>query len=246
MVIVYPAIDISGGKVVRLKKGDMEQMTVFSDDPAAMAAHWVGQGAEWLHVVNLDGAFERANDNLSILETITKQGARVQFGGGLREPDDIQRALDLGVSRVVLGTMAARDPELVAEAIEKHGAEAICVAMDARDGFVTTHGWTTQTNLSPVQFGRLMQERGVIHALYTDVSRDGLLSGVNVRATVSLARNTGLQVIASGGVHRMVEIQELARTGTVAGVVIGMALYQNEIGLQEALAAAKERDDNAG
>jgi len=239
-VIVYPAIDISGGNVVRLKKGDMEKMTVFSDDPAAVAAKWVEQGAEWLHVVNLDGAFERANDALSILEAIAKQGARVQFGGGLRQPEDIQRALDAGASRVVLGTMAAKNPESVSEAVEKHGAEAICVAMDARDGLVTTHGWTEKTDLSPVQFGRLMQERGVIHALYTDVSRDGLLSGVNVRSTVSLARNTGLQVIASGGVHRMVEIQELARTGAVAGVIIGMALYQNEIGLREALAAAKE------
>jgi len=239
-VIVYPAIDISGGNVVRLKKGDMEKMTVFSDDPAAVAAKWVEQGAEWLHVVNLDGAFERANDALSILEAIAKQGARVQFGGGLRQLEDIQRALDAGASRVVLGTMAAKNPESVSEAVEKHGAEAICVAMDARDGLVTTHGWTEKTDLSPVQFGRLMQERGVIHALYTDVSRDGLLSGVNVRSTVSLARNTGLQVIASGGVHRMVEIQELARTGAVAGVIIGMALYQNEIGLREALAAAKE------
>ncbi len=245
-MIVFPAIDISGGRVVRLKKGEMDDMTVFSDDPAAVAAQWIEQGAEWLHVVNLDGAFDRANDNLSILPEIAKQGARIQFGGGLRDADDIQRVRDLGVSRVVLGTMAAKDPDAVGQAVETQGAEAICVAMDARDGFVTTHGWTSQTELSPVQFGHLMREQGVLHALYTDVNRDGLLSGVNIRATVSLARNTGLQVIASGGVHRMVEIQELARTGVIAGVVIGMALYQNEIGLREALAAAKERDDNAG
>lgn len=245
-MIVYPAIDMSGGKVVRLKKGDMEQMTVFGDDPAAVAANWVEQGAEWLHVVNLDGAFEKENDALTSLQSIAQQGARVQFGGGLRTLEDVQRAIDAGASRVVLGTMAAKNPEAVSKAIDKHGAEAICIAMDARDGFVTTHGWTEKTDLSPVQFGRLMQERGVIHALYTDVNRDGLLSGVNVHSTVSLARNTGLQVIASGGVHRMVEIQELARTGVIAGVIIGMALYQNEIGLQEALVAAKERDDYAG
>jgi len=245
-VIVYPAIDISGGKVVRLKKGDMEQMTVFNDDPAAQAAQWVEQGAEWLHVVNLDGAFERANETLDILPEIAKQGAKVQFGGGLRSTQDIQRALDAGVSRVVLGTIAAQIPQVVTDAVETHGTDSICVAIDARDGFVTTHGWTEKTDLSPVQFGRLMQERGVLHALYTDVNRDGLLSGVNVQGTVSLARNTGLEVIASGGVHRMVEIQELARTGSVAGVIIGMALYRGEISLQEALVSAIEGEDDAG
>lgn len=245
-MIVYPAIDISGGKVVRLKKGDIEQMTVFNENPVSQAAEWVERGAEWLHVVNLDGAFDRANETLNTLPEIAKQGAKVQFGGGLRSADDIQRALDAGVSRVVLGTIAAKNPQAVMDAVEKHGAEAICVAIDARDGFVMTHGWTEKTDLSPVQFGRFMQEHGVLHALYTDVNRDGLLGGVNVQGTVSLARNTGLQVIASGGVHRMVEIQELARTGAVAGVIIGMALYRGEISLQEALVAAKERGDNAG
>lgn len=241
-MIVYPAIDLRGGKVVRLMEGDPNRQTIFSEDPIATAKNWVEQGAEWIHMVNLDGAFGNSNHNLDILKQVTNLNVNVQFGGGLRSLDDIETALSLGAKRVVIGTLAAKDPEKVSEAIEKFGTEQICVAMDAKNGFVTTEGWTENTTLTPVEFGRLMKKRGVEHALYTDVSRDGSMLGVNIHDTVALARNTELKVIASGGVSKMIEIAELTKSGVVAGVIIGMALYRDEIGLDEALLAAKERN----
>lgn len=240
-MIVYPAIDLRGGKVVRLVEGDPERQTIFSENPVETATQWVEQGAQWIHMVNLDGAFGTANDNITILEQVATLGVNVQFGGGLRTLDDIQKTLDLGASRVVIGTMATRNPDSVEEAIERFGADKICVAMDAKNGFVTTEGWTQDTTLTPVEFGRLMKDRGVEHALYTDVSRDGSMLGVNIHDTIALARNTDLKVIASGGVSKMIEIAQLARSGVIAGVIIGMALYRDEIGLNEALIAAKER-----
>jgi len=179
---------------------------------------------------------------LDILEQVTKLDVDIQFGGGLRSLEDIQKALDLGAKRVVIGTLAAKNPEKVSEAIKQFGTEKICIAMDAKNGFVTTEGWTENTTLTPVEFGRLMKNRGVEHALYTDVSRDGSMLGVNIHDTVALARNTDLNVIASGGVSKMTEIAQLAKSGVVAGVIIGMALYRDEIGLNEALVAAKERN----
>jgi phosphoribosylformimino-5-aminoimidazole carboxamide ribotide isomerase len=239
-MIVYPAIDLRGGKVVRLREGDPDKQTTFSENPLAVARGWVAQGATWLHMVNLDGAFDEANDNLDILKAVARLDVNVQFGGGLRSPEDIRQALAMGASRVVIGTLAMQNPQVVSEALDEYGADAICVAMDARDGHVTTHGWTEQSDLTPIQFGRLMKERGVKHALYTDVTRDGSMMGVNLRDTVSLARNTGLDVIASGGISRMTEIQQLAASRAIAGVIIGMALYKNEISLKEAFVAAKE------
>jgi phosphoribosylformimino-5-aminoimidazole carboxamide ribotide isomerase len=240
-MIVYPAIDMRGGKVVRLLEGDPNRQTIFNEDPVAQAKEWVEQGAEWLHMVNLDGAFDDESDYVDILKQVTALDVKVQFGGGLRSLDAIQQALDAGVHRVVVGTLAAKDPDTITQAVETFGAEAICVAMDARDGFVTTHGWTEKTTLTPIEFGRLMQERGVVHALYTDVNRDGSMLGVNIHDTVALARNTDLKVIASGGISKMIEIQQLAHSHAIAGVIIGMALYKDEISLSEALVAAKER-----
>jgi phosphoribosylformimino-5-aminoimidazole carboxamide ribotide isomerase len=240
-MIVYPAIDMRGGQVVRLMEGDPNRQTVFNADPVAQARDWVEQGAEWLHMVNLDGAFDDESDYIDILKQVAALDVKIQFGGGLRSLDAIQQVLDAGVNRAVVGTLAAKNPEIVAEAIEKFGTDAICVAMDARDGFVTTHGWTEKTTLTPIEFGRLMQERGVVHALYTDVNRDGSMLGVNIHDTVALARNTDLKVIASGGIGKMIEIQQLAHSHAIAGVIIGMALYKDEISLSEALVAAKER-----
>jgi phosphoribosylformimino-5-aminoimidazole carboxamide ribotide isomerase len=240
-MIVYPAIDMRGGKVVRLMEGDPSRETIFNDDPVAQAKQWVEEGAEWLHMVNLDGAFDEASKYLDILQQVAKQDVKIQFGGGLRSIEAMQKALDAGANRVVIGTLAAKDPDAVANAVSKFGAEAVCVAMDARDGFVTTHGWTTKTDLTPVEFGRLMKEQGVIHALYTDIERDGSMIGANIHDTVAVARNTDLQVIASGGISKMIEIQQLAHSHAIAGVILGMALYKNEISLMEALVAAKER-----
>ncbi len=239
-MIIYPSIDIRGGQVVRLREGRADQQTVFGSDPVAAAQRWIDEGAAWLHVVNLDGAFADANDNLAVVEKITALGVPVQCGGGIRSFDHIGQALALGVRRVVVGTVAVQNPHIVAEAVAKYGAEAICVGLDARDGKITTHGWQTATDLTPVAFGQQVAAMGAIHALYTDVNRDGGLSGSNVEGTIMLGRATGLQVIASGGVSSAAEIETLTASGAVAGAIIGMALYTGQLSLADALEAAKE------
>lgn len=237
-MIIYPAIDLRGGQVVRLKQGDPAQQTIFSSDPIAAAQDWIDQGAEWIHVVNLDGAFASANDNLPVMEGIARLDISVQFGGGLRQLSDMQRALDGGAARLVLGTLAIEQPQVVIEAVEQFGTDRICVALDARDGKVATHGWQQVSDQTPTALGKEMYASGVRHALYTDIHRDGELSGVNVDATVNLARATSLQVIASGGVSTIDEIKQLAASGVVAGAIIGMALYEKRITLPEAIKAA--------
>ncbi len=241
-MIVYPAIDLRGGKVVRLKEGDPNRQTVFSDDPVQTAKQWIGQGAQWIHMVNLDGTFASANDNERILDGVAQLGVQVQFGGGMRQMGDIERAIDRGAMRVVLGTVAVQQPEVVVEALERWGTERICLGLDARDGKITTHGWQTQSDITPVELGKQMAARGVRHALYTDVSRDGLLQGVNVEGTAKLGEETGLQVIASGGVGTIDDIRRLTDRGGIAGVVIGMALYTGQVKLSEALAIAGGAD----
>ncbi len=238
-MILYPAIDLRGGKVVRLREGDPQRQSVFSDDPLATAKAWLDQGAAWLHIVNLDGAFEQANETLRILEKIAKLNVNVQFGGGLRDLTALRQARDAGAARLVIGTLAVKDPGAAAQAIDAFGAEAICIALDARDGKVATHGWTELSAHSPVELGGWLRRQGARHALYTDVKRDGGLRGVNIAATVALAEQTGLQVIASGGLSQLAEIRQLAGSGAVAGAVIGMALYQNKFTLSAALKAAR-------
>jgi phosphoribosylformimino-5-aminoimidazole carboxamide ribotide isomerase len=237
-MIIYPAIDLRGGKVVRLRQGDPAQQTVFSDDPVATAQQWIEQGATWLHVVNLDGALAAANDNGAILQQIAHLNVAVQFGGGLRSMDDIAHAIGLGADRVVLGTVAITEPAVVTQAIMRYGTERVCVALDARGGKITTHGWQQTGSATPGEVGGEMRERGVKYALYTDVSRDGELSGVNVEATVALAQETGLRVIASGGVSTLDDLHRLAETRQIAGAVIGMALYEGRFTLYEAIAAS--------
>jgi len=238
-MIIYPAIDLRGGKVVRLREGDPKQQTVFSEDPVATARGWVDAGAAWLHVVNLDGAFGSANENLRVLEQIATLGVPVQFGGGLRDLDAMRTAIDYGATRLVLGTVAVQSPDSVRLAAEAFGEDAVCVALDARNGVVVTHGWQQATEISPVAMGLQHFALGARHALYTDVARDGGLAGVNVEATEALARETGLQVIASGGVSSLQDVGRLALGGVVAGAIIGMALYRGEFTLEEALVAAR-------
>ncbi len=242
-MIVYPAIDLRGGQVVRLKEGDPQRQTVFSHDPLATAQQWIDQGAQWIHMVNLDGALAAANENGAMLEAVARLGVQVQFGGGLRSLEDIAAALAGGAARVVVGTVAVREPQVVEEAVRRWGTERVCVALDARDGKIATHGWQQTAELTPAALGRAMAKLGVRHALFTDVRRDGSLEGSNVAATIALARETGLAVIASGGVQRVEEIREL-RAGGAAGVVVGMALYRGELALAAALAAA-EGTENA-
>ncbi len=241
-MIIYPAIDLRGGKVVRLKEGDPNRQKVFSEDPIATAQQWLEQGAKWIHIVNLDGTFATFNDNARILEAVAKFDVKVQFGGGLRTITDIERAIEQGASRVIIGTAAIEQPELVSEVIERWGSERVAVGLDARDGKVATHGWQNKTNLTPLELGKQMVERGVTHALYTDVNRDGLLQGVNVESTAMLAQETGMQVIASGGVGSLDDIKRLKATGVVAGAVTGMALYEGRFRLADALKVAEGKD----
>ncbi len=240
-MIVYPALDLRGGKVVRLQQGDPDRQTVYADDPLAVAQRWVDLGAGWLHIVNLDGTLGAANDNETVVRQLAGLGVLTQFGGGLRSVEDVARAFDLGVSRVVLGTLAVENPVVVGELIRQWGADRIAVALDARDGFVATHGWQRASLVTPADLGRVFASFGARHALYTDVSRDGELSGVNVTATADLATQTRLEVIASGGVGSLQDVIALHATGIVAGVVLGKALYENRIDLAAALRAANEK-----
>jgi phosphoribosylformimino-5-aminoimidazole carboxamide ribotide isomerase len=232
---IYPAIDLRAGKVVRLKEGDPARMTSYSDDPARMARRWLGTGAEWLHVVNLDGAFgENDAANRSALESILKTDAHVQFGGGLRSLDAVDAALSLGVSRVVLGTIAIEQAPVVAQALEKFGAEKIAVGIDARDGFVSVRGWTNDSAIFAKDLARQMRTLGVRTVIFTDIRRDGLGRGLNIASSRELAEVSGLDVIASGGVHTIEDVIA-AQKANLSGVIIGRALYEGTIELQEAL-----------
>jgi phosphoribosylformimino-5-aminoimidazole carboxamide ribotide isomerase len=236
---VYPAIDLRAGKVVRLKEGDPARMTAYSDDPADTARRWLDAGAAWLHVVNLDGAFgesDRENRTAlaSILNAAKSFGAHVQFGGGMRSLDKIEQVLQLGVHRVVLGTVALEQPNVVADAMRQFGPEKIAVGIDARDGFVRVRGWKDSTGVSAANLAVQMRTLGLRTVIFTDVSRDGLGSGLNIAATKQLAEVSGLDVIASGGVHTLNDVIA-GREAKLAGVIIGRALYEETIDLREAL-----------
>lgn len=241
-MIVYPAVDLRHGRCVRLRQGDAAAETVFADDPVVAAQRWAAEGARWLHVVNLDGALgQEATANLAALARILAAvDLPVQFGGGLRSADDVGRLLDLGVARVVLGTVAVRQPEIVAEALARFGPEPVAVGIDARQGQVAIHGWQETSQVSAIELGQRMAALGVVRVIYTDVGRDGMLSGVNVEATCALARQTGLRVIASGGVAGLEDVRALKQREPdgIEGVIIGMALYRGHLRLAETLAVA--------
>ncbi len=238
---IYPAIDLRRGRVVRLQWGDPDRETDYGDDPAAVARRWLAAGASWLHVVNLDGAFaEKGDANWAALAHIVALAAQVQFGGGLRTMADVARACDAGVTRVVLGTAALETPEVAAEAVARFGAARVAAGIDARDGLARTRGWQTATAVTPAQLAQSMAALGVRTAIYTDISRDGVLSGVNVADTAALAAASGLAVIASGGVRSLADVAALrARAAAgIAGVIIGRALYEGQVDLAAALAEA--------
>ena len=244
-MIIYPAIDLRQGRCVRLRQGDAQAETVFAADPVDAARRWVDEGAEWLHLVNLDGALgESGATNLAALERVLAAvKVPVQFGGGMRSIEDVRRILAMGVRRVILGTVAVRQPEVVNEALAAFGPERVCVGIDARDGQVAINGWIETSEVSAVALAQAMAAAGVRHVIYTDVSRDGMLSGVNVAATRDLARASGLQVIASGGVASIEDIRALRACAPdgVAGVIVGMALYTGALHLGDALDLAKGR-----
>lgn len=232
---VYPAIDLRAGKVIRLKEGDPARLTAYSDDPAETARHWLAGGARWLHVVNLDGAFgENDEVNRQALQQIIKTGAHIQFGGGMRSLESIGQVLEMGVSRAILGTIAIEQPDVIATALNKFGPERIAVGIDARDGLVRVRGWQQDSGMPASDLALRMRKLGVRTIIFTDVSRDGMGRGLNIPATRALARMTGLDVIASGGVHTSKDVRA-AQEANLAGVIIGRALYEGTIDLQEAL-----------
>ena len=240
-LIVFPAIDLKGGQVVRLAQGDMGRATIYGSDPAAQAAKFAGQGADHLHVVDLDGAFAGESVNPHAVEGIIKAfPGKVQLGGGIRDRAGIDRWLNLGVWRVVIGTAALKNPELVKEAARDLPGR-IVVGVDARDGYVATHGWAEVSDMKVEELADRFADAGVAALLFTDVGRDGLLKGCNVEATIHLARKTSIPVIASGGVKDVGDILELARSASegIEGVITGRALYDGTLELPAALEIAR-------
>ncbi|TPG56301.1 1-(5-phosphoribosyl)-5-[(5-phosphoribosylamino)methylideneamino]imidazole-4-carboxamide isomerase [Sphingomonas glacialis] len=239
-LIIFPAIDLKGGQVVRLAEGDMDRATVYGDDPAAQAMLFAEQGAEYLHVVDLDGAFAGKSVNgEAVAEIVKRFPGHVQLGGGIRDRVGIERWFDMGVSRVVIGTAALENPELVREAARDFPG-GIVVAVDAKDGFVATKGWADVSTIEVADMARQFEDAGVAALLFTDVGRDGMLKGANVQATVDLARAVKIPVIASGGVKGIAEIHVLAlhaRDG-IEGVITGRALYDGRLDLAAAIAVA--------
>jgi phosphoribosylformimino-5-aminoimidazole carboxamide ribotide isomerase len=241
-MIVYPAIDLRQGRCVRLQQGDFATETVFADDPTEVARRWAAEGAQWIHVVNLDGALgESATANLAALGRILAAvGIPVQFGGGVRSVDDVARLLDMGVARVILGTVAVRQPRVVEAALAAHDSERVLVGIDARQGRVTIHGWLEASEVEAADLAKRMAALGVRRIVYTDVQRDGMLQGVNIEATRQLAQASGLSVIASGGVASLEDLRALkaCEQDGIEGVIIGMALYRGAIRLADALTIA--------
>ncbi len=232
---VYPAIDLRRGRVVRLKQGDPNRETKYADDPSSVARRWQEADATWLHVVNLDGALDEGDsENLNALERILTTGLQIQFGGGMRDLAGIRRILDLGASRAIIGTAAVENPALVEAALETFGPEQIVVGIDARDGKVHTHGWKKVASVTAVELGQQWAEKGVHWIVFTDVARDGMGSGLNLDATVQLAQATGLHVIASGGVARLEDVRQTYEA-RLSGVIIGRALYEGQVVLEDAL-----------
>ncbi|MEO0410779.1 MAG: 1-(5-phosphoribosyl)-5-[(5-phosphoribosylamino)methylideneamino]imidazole-4-carboxamide isomerase [Pseudomonadota bacterium] len=242
-MIIFPAIDLKDGQCVRLFKGEMDQATIFNDDPADQASRFAAAGAQWLHMVDLNGAFEGKAVNAEAVSAVLKSTTlKVQLGGGIRTRADIDGWLEAGVSRVVMGTAALKNPVLVQTAA-KANPGTIVVAVDARGGMVSVEGWAETSDMPVAELARRFEDVGVASVLFTDVDRDGALEGVNVAATAKLARSTSVPVIASGGVSGLADIMALKAAdtgcGTIEGVICGRSLYDGRLDLKEALALAR-------
>ncbi|MDO5613384.1 MAG: 1-(5-phosphoribosyl)-5-[(5-phosphoribosylamino)methylideneamino]imidazole-4-carboxamide isomerase [Paracoccus sp. (in: a-proteobacteria)] len=238
-MILYPAIDLKDGNCVRLLRGDMEAATVFGTDPAAQALSFQEAGAEWLHLVDLNGAFAGHPVNAAAVESIlTAVAIPAQLGGGIRDMATIEQWLSRGIARVILGTVAVENPDLVHEAATAFPGK-IAVGIDARAGRVATRGWAEETNVLATDLARRFQDAGVAAIIYTDIDRDGAMQGPNIAATESLARAVNIPVIASGGVSTMADLTALRDTGVIAGAISGRALYDGAINLTEALRALR-------
>ncbi len=237
-MILFPAIDLKEGQCVRLAQGDMSRATVFGDDPAEQARAFASQGFEYLHVVDLDGAFAGAPRNAAAVEAIlTAIDIPVQLGGGIREMRTIARWLEKGVTRVIIGTAAVKDPALVREAARLYPG-SIAVGVDAKDGLVAVEGWARKTCMSALDLGRSFEDAGVAAIIYTDISRDGILKGLNIEATLALANALSIPVIASGGLASLDDVERLLQKdcARLAGAITGRALYDGRLDPAQALA----------
>lgn len=234
-MILYPAIDLKDGQCVRLLKGEMNEATVFNDDPGAQAAAFETAGAEWVHLVDLNGAFAGEPVNGSAVESIlSKLSVPAQLGGGIRDMATIESWLTKGLARVILGTVAVEDPDLVRDAARAFPGQ-VAVGLDARNGRVATRGWATETDMMVTDLARAFEDAGIAAIIYTDIDRDGAMGGPNIAATEALARAVSVPVIASGGVSSMEDLTRLNATGVIAGAISGRALYDGAIDLREAL-----------
>jgi len=239
-MILYPAIDLKDGQAVRLVHGDMDQTTVFNDDPAAQARAFVEAGCAWLHLVDLNGAFAGEPVNAAPVEAILKAcPVPAQLGGGIRDMATIERWVDKGLARVILGTVAVENPDLVRDAAREFPGK-VAVGLDARNGFVATKGWAEETDVQVVDLAKSFEDAGISAIIYTDILRDGAMKGPNIAATEALARAVDIPVIASGGVSSMADLQALKSTGVISGAISGRALYDGAIDLAAALTALRD------
>lgn len=240
-MLILPAIDLRGGNCVRLVKGDFKQETIYSEHPEEIALRWEGEGAEFLHVVDLDGALAGEPQNMDAIKRILQAvKIPVEVGGGIRSMESIDRLLSIGVSRVILGSVAVHKEELVQEACSSYG-NRIVVGIDAKKGIVATDGWEKSGDISAVELAKKLGTFGLKTIIYTDISRDGTLSGVNVTETAHLARASGIKVIASGGVKSISDIEELKKRECdgIIGVIVGKSIYEGTLSLTEAIAASR-------
>lgn len=238
-MILYPAIDLKDGNCVRLYKGEMSQATVFNDDPAAQALAFEEAGAEWVHLVDLNGAFAGQPVNGAAVDAILGAlSVPAQLGGGIRDLATIEAWLEKGLARVILGTVAVENPDLVREAAKAFPGQ-VAVGLDARNGLVATRGWAKETDMQVVDLARAFEDAGIAAIIYTDIERDGAMAGPNIAATQALARAVSVPVIASGGVSSMEDLLALRDTGVIAGAISGRALYDGAIDLRDALLKTK-------
>jgi phosphoribosylformimino-5-aminoimidazole carboxamide ribotide isomerase len=231
---VYPAIDMRGGKCVRLLQGDYDQETIYGDSPFGMCERFAAEGAEWIHMVDLDGAKEgmRVNDRF-VIEAAKKLNVKIQIGGGIRSEEDILHYLENGIERVIIGSIAVSKPDFALAMIKKYGVK-IAVGIDAKNGYVATHGWLDTSQLKAVELGKRFADAGAGTFIFTDIATDGTLAGPNIDAVCEMAEVTGKNVIASGGVSRLADLKEIASRG-ISGAIVGKALYENRFSLKEAL-----------
>ncbi|MGM0603477.1 MAG: 1-(5-phosphoribosyl)-5-[(5-phosphoribosylamino)methylideneamino]imidazole-4-carboxamide isomerase [Bacillota bacterium] len=235
-MIILPAVDLQDGKVVRLKQGDFERKTVYSSSPVKTAEKFALSGAEWLHIVDLDGVCEGESKNLDIIREISeKTELKIQTGGGVRSKKDVEKLLELGVDRVIIGTLAVKDPELLKEIIADFGEENILISIDARGGKVACSGWLEDSEIDMVEFAGKMESFGIKYILYTDISRDGMLAGPDFEGLKKLQSRTDLNIIASGGISSELDLIKLAEYGFY-GAITGQAIYQGKIDLKKIFA----------